>query len=822
MSETTTKQDIKQRVDGILSQMTVEEKIDYIGGDKEFYIRAMPRLGLPEIKMSDGPMGVRNYGLSTAYPANVCLAATWNPVLAGQFGAAIGRDCRARGVHILLAPGVNIYRSPLCGRNFEYMGEDPCLTATMVVPIVRAVQEQGVLATVKHFAANGQEYDRHHVSSEIDERTLREIYLQAFRAAVTKGKVACAMNAYNLLNGIHCTEHDWLNNQLLKKEWGFDGILMSDWMSTYDAVGAANGGLDLEMPFAKWMNQANLLPALADGRVSQKTIDEKVRRILRTIVRFGFLDREQTDSSIPMYDPTSAAAALAVAREGIVLLKNEKGGREPFSSLLPLDRKKLKKIAVIGPNAVPAVTGGGGSSEVKPVRAPSVLDAVISAAGEDVAVYYERGMMAEAMNPIFANSIFTCKAADGSAQQGLAAEYFTSKDLSSQPKTRRVDRTVNFDWGSQRPDWLPNEGFSIRWTGQLTPTASGGYTLVSRCDDGVRVWFGGKLVIDDWSQHPARLMTAQVQLEAGRSYDVKVEYFDAGGQCVAQFGWGTVSESPDFAAARLAKEVDAVILCVGYDAKTEGEGADRKFELPAGQERLISAVLEANPNTVVVLNAGGAVKTEGWIDRVPALLHAFFPGQEGSQAIAEILFGELNPSGKLPFTFEKRAEANPTFANYGSADMKTTYKEGIFVGYRGFDKQNIEPLFPFGHGLSYTSFVYSALKVEPAQAGAKQRVKVSFDIENTGSRAGAEVAQVYVGRVGSSVVERAPKELKGFRKVALGKGRKKTVTVTLDVADLAYWDVNQKAWVVEPGTYEVSVGASSRDIRVKGQLAVVA
>jgi beta-glucosidase len=809
------KQELAKRVDDFLGRMTVEEKIDYIGGHREFYIRPMPRLGLPEIKMSDGPVGCRNYGPTTAYPTTVALAATWNPALALAMGKALGRDCRARGVHILLAPGVNIFRSPLCGRNFEYLGEDPFLTSTMVVPIIEGIQSQEVLATVKHFVANNQEYDRHHVSSEIDERTLQEIYLPAFRAAVKKGKVACVMNAYNLLNGIHCSEHDWLLNKTLKGAWGFDGILMSDWASTYSAVGAANGGLDLEMPFAKWMNRELLLPAIKDGSVKMATIDDKVRRILRTIIRAGFLERPQTDPAIGLYDPANVRAALDVAREAVVLLKNER-------SVLPLDRKQIRKLGVIGPNAHPAVHGGGGSAYTTPLRVVSVLDGLVAAAGDGVEVHYDRGVIAEDLNPMFGDSAFSCQGPDGAACEGLRGEYFASSDFTGAPVTTRVDRQVNFNWGPQRPNWLPPAGFSVRWTGQITPAKSGEYMLVGRCDDGMRVWLDGELVIDDWSQHAARISATQRRLEADRRYNLKIEYYDVGGECAAQFGWGLAAEPAEASAIRLAKAMDAVVVCVGFDQKTEGEGSDRRFELTEPQQRLLAALAGVNPNTIVVLFGGGGMATAGWIDQVPALLHAWYPGQEGGRAIAEVIFGAVNPSGKLPMTFERRLEDNPSTPHYPATDKKTFYKEGIFVGYRGFDRAGVEPLFAFGHGLSYTTFEYGHLAVAPEAVAAKGKLKLTFELANTGPRAGAEVAQVYVGRVGESAVQRPLRELKGFKKVFLGKGRKKTVAITIPAADLAYYDAATKTWIVEPGRYEISVGASSRDVRLKAQVQVTA
>src|SRR5436853_1281916 len=358
---------IEDRVEAILSQMTLEEKIDMLGGVDNFYIRAMPRLGVPRLKMADGPIGVRNYGPATAMAGGIALAATWNPALAERVGAEIARDARAKGVHFLLGPGVNIYRAPMNGRNFEYFGEDPYLASRIAVNYINGVQSQNVSATIKHFMGNNSEFDRHNTDSIISERAMREIYLPVFEAAVKEAKVGAIMDSYNLTNGEHMSQNKYLLTDVVKGEWGFDGVMMSDWFATYDGVAAANAGQDLEMPSGAHMNRANLLPAIKDGRVSTATIDDKVRRILRTAARFGWLDRDQQDVSIPRFNQQGRQAALEAARESMVLLKND-------NNLLPLDKSKLKSIAVIGPGAYPAVPIGGGSAGVQPFAAKSYLE----------------------------------------------------------------------------------------------------------------------------------------------------------------------------------------------------------------------------------------------------------------------------------------------------------------------------------------------------------------------------------------------------------------------------------------------------------------
>jgi beta-glucosidase len=396
--------DVEKRVDTILGKMTLEEKITIIGGINDFYTRPIPRLSIPSLRMSDGPLGVHDYGPTAAYPAGIALAASWDPELAKRVGTAMGKDARARGVHFILAPGMNIYRAPMCGRNFEYFGEDPFLASRVAVSLIEGIQGQQVIATAKHFAGNNQEFDRYNISSDIDERTLREIYLAAFEASVKEAKVGAVMNSYNLLNGVHATQNNHLNNEILKKEWGFDGILMSDWDSTHDGIGAANGGLDLEMPSPAFMNQAALVPAIQAGKVSVATIDDKVRRILRKAIQFGFFDRAQVLSDLPLYSQESREVALEEARSGMVLLKNT-------GNLLPLNRQKLKTVALLGPNAFPAVIGGGGSSLTKPYNAVSFLEGISNYLGPQVKVLHVEDV--PPLDETFANSEFTTATQNG-------------------------------------------------------------------------------------------------------------------------------------------------------------------------------------------------------------------------------------------------------------------------------------------------------------------------------------------------------------------------------------------------------------------------
>jgi len=801
-----TTESAETRVEKILGQMTLDEKIDYIGGVNAMSIRPIPRLGLPEIRMSDGPLGVRRDTPSTRYPGGIALAASWNRALAASEGLSMGRDCRARGLHVLLAPGVNINRLPICGRNFEYIaGEDPYLAAELVVPFIRGVQSQGVVATIKHFAANNQEINRQTINVVVSERALREIYLPAFEAAVRIAGVGAVMDAYNKVNGQCCTENEFLNKCVLKSEWDFDGVLMSDWGATHSALGPVRHGLDLEMPTGEWMNSKNLVPALDNGEITEKQIDDKVRRILRMIVRMGFLDRPQIDPSIPENDPESAKTALAVAEEGIVLLKNDQ-------KTLPLDRARVKKIAVLGPNAHPGVPAGWGSSYVNPFYAVSALDGLLNNKGPDLIVdYFDVGV------GNFGTSQFEHEDGSGNFSDGLRAEYFSNLTLSGTAILDRVDRRINFDWANASPPRgsLPSE-FSVRWTGVIRANDSFRHVFRARADAGIRVFLNDELIINDWVEHAARPDIATRVLEAGRIYRLRVEYKNSGGGgAAAQFGWASL-KIPDSIAG-----YDAAIVCVGFDNGNEGEGLDRTFELPDGQDDLVSGVAEKNPHTVVVLNSGGNVDMHRWLDKVPALLHAWYPGQEGGNALAKILFGDINPSAKLPVTFEVSETDNPAFKSYPSDESgeNVRYGEGIFVGYRGYDHFGIDPQFPFGFGLSYTQFEYSDLRIDRGQSPNHGEVTVTFKLRNIGDRAGAEVAQLYVKEM-RPVIERPVRELKGFEKVFLSAGESKVITIRLDRKSFAYFDPAASDWKTDQDVYEISIGASSRDLRIKQTLEV--
>ena len=640
----------------------------YIG-----YIPGIPRLGIPELALTDGPAGVR-HGPGTAFPAPVALAATWDRALAQQYGAALGAETKAKGQNVLLGPMVNIVRVPEGGRNFETFSEDPYLTAQMAVAEIRGIQSQGVLAQVKHYAANNQEKQRHTVSADVDERTLREIYLPAFEAAVKDGMAGSVMAAYNKVNAVYASENAHLLRDILKGEWGFEGFVVSDWGATHSTLDAANNGLDIEMPGGDFFGD-KLLAAVKAGQVNQSIVDDKVRRILRIMMRFGLFERPA--KSGPIDYAGQAQVARRVAQAGVVLLKNE-------GNLLPLDLTRIRSIALIGAYADRATTGGGGSARMVPFNSVSPLGALADAIGPKTSLQF--------------------------------LKFVPGTDLSkSDPATT-----------------------------------------------------GGGLLAD---------------------------------------------------AAQLAKECD-LALVFARDFETEGD--DRaSISLPDEQDELISAVVKANPRTVVVLNTGCMVLVNRWAEAVPAIVQGWYPGQDDGRVITDVLLGTVNPSGKLPITFPRtRADAGvATPEQYPGVEGRGAYSEGIFIGYRRFDNENLEPAFAFGHGLSYTTFDYSNIKLSRSQIKVGESLSVEVQIKNSGGREGGEVVQLYLQDLQSSL-PRPLKELKGFEKVVLRPGQAKVVRIDLDARSMSFYDPAQKRWTVEPGKFKVLIGSSSRNIRLTAEFEV--
>lgn len=697
-AQTTAENSLNAKVDATLKKLTLEEKVAMIHANSGFTSPGVSRLGIREIVMSDGPHGVRpeqgRYWVQTEkvldsgtyLPTGVCLAATWNTQLGYAFGGVLGSEANYRGKDIILGPGINIIRSPLNGRDFEYQSEDPYLVSRMVAGYIKGVQDQGVSACVKHYAANSIETRRNYVNVLMSERALREIYLPGFKAAVTEGGVNTLMGAYNKFRGQYCTHNDYLINQVLKKEWGFKGVVMSDWGAVHNTVEALYYGCDLEMgtdlsmlpkpDYSKFYMGDTVIALVKSGKVSESLIDEKVRRILYVMYKTNVIDgvRKKGEYNTRAHQQT----AEKIAEEGIVLLKNE-------NKTLPLTNA-VKSVAVIGYNADRKQSMGGGSSQIKAFYEITPLQGLKAVAGDKLAITYSQG--------------YTI-ARGAQADQALIQEAVAA--------ARKADVAI---------------------------------------------------VVGGWTH----------------GYDYKV--------------WSDNA----------------------YDA----EDADKpNLTMPFGQDELIKAVVAANPKTVVVLMGGGAVDMTQWVGQVPAIVQAWYPGMEGGTALAKILTGEVNPSGKLPMTFPKTLGDSPAekLGMYAKDSINMYYTDDIYVGYRYFDTWQVEPQFAFGHGLSYTTFAFGNLSVVKAGKGAA----VTFTVKNTGKMAGAEVAQLYV-RQEKSALPRPYKELKGFQKVLLAPGEEKKVTISLQEDAFSYYDDNKHAWVLEPGVFDIIVGSSSRAAQLAGKI----
>ena len=811
---------IEARAKAMLAKLTLTEKIKLIGGVDGMFTNAIPSIDLPRFKMSDASVGVRTWGPTTAYAGGAALAATWDRTFAKQLGERLGYDARARGVNFLLGPGVNIAKAPVNGRNFEYLSEDPYLNGALVVPYIEGVQSQGVSATVKHYALNNEEYNRHNVDVEVDERTMREIYLPAFEAAVKQGHVTAVMDSYNLINGTHATQNDFLNLKVLKGEWDFNGVLMSDWDATYDGVAAANNGLDLEMPSPRFMNQETLAAAVKSGAVKETTIDDKVLRLLSVALRYGWLDRPQFDPADSTYSVADRPVALKGALESITLLKNE-------NHILPLDASKVKTVAIVGPDAWPAVTGGGGSSQADAFEPVSIVTGIANLVGPDVHVLYARGL--PEMNNIFGQTHW---------ESGVKEATYPSKNFTGSAETSTQQQINNYKqewWGPA--DKTPR---SIRYTTWFKAPKAGKYLVLAAAsgDDHYTVSVDGKQIIEQIQvegQHPE---SSSLELNAGQSINVVADYLP--GFVGNRFGLGIVNESEMISeeVKKFASVADAVVVAVGFDRSTESEGFDRSFTLPWGQDALIEAAVAANPRTIVTFIGGGGFDTHRWLDKVPALVHAWYPGQEGGTAIADVLFGKHDPEGKLPVSFDRSWQDDPSYQYYypiKGADTQlhvtennhppvdydiphVKYGDRLMVGYRYWTTTGKHPLFPFGFGLSYTSFRFANLSV-PATAASGSTVPVSFDVTNTGSMEGAEVAQLYVSDP-SAKASRPERELKGFDKVSLAPGETKRVTISLDARAFSYWDETRHNWTLDPGKFVIRVGDSSENTPLQRDLTI--
>jgi beta-glucosidase len=812
------------RAAALVAQMTLDEKISLVHGTPSAtyigYVPGIARLGIPDLLLTDGPAGIRTpkqtSGPSTAFPAPIALAASFDGALARRVGTAFGSEAKAKKQSVVFAPIVNLARVPEGGRLFEGFGEDPVLTGLMGAQVTAGIQSMGVVATVKHWICNDQEDNRHVVSVEVDERTLREVYLPPFIAAIRDGGAGAVMAANNGVNGKYNAQNPELLRDLLKGELGFLGFVCSDYAATHDPVLAANGGLDLDLPTGDNFGEP-LKQAVQDGTVPLAVLDDKVHRILRTIIALGILDGGGTSAlGGPGSANTAEHAALAqeVTERGTVLLKNDSVGAAPP---LPLDPARALRIAAVGPYAATPRIGGDGSSHVAPASAVSPVDG-IRARFAQATVDTAPGAYADYVT--VPTGVLT--PAGGRTGQGLLGEYFANRDFAGTPALTRVDKTVSGNWNANGPgSGLPSENFSVRWTGTLTPTTTGQHTLATQSDDDSRVYIGGTLVVDNWGEHDVRQRSAPIDLVAGKAYDIRVEYVQRTFRASVVLQWILPADSLIAEAATIAGQADVALVFV---SDVESEGIDRQsLALPGQQDALVAAVAAANPRTVVVSNAGGPILMP-WLDDVPTVLVAWYVGQQDGDALARLLAGDISPAGRLPVTFGRSAADYPartptqypgmaaTSGQQADLDFTEQYSEGALIGYRHFDARRVEPMFCFGHGLSYSSFEYGPVRVAASgHAGENVRASATVTVHNAGDVAADEVVQLYL----SAIDDRSapPQVLRSFRRVHLAPGERQPVHFELDASDFARWDTRRHGWVVEPGRYEVRIGASSRDIR---------
>jgi len=793
----------EDRVEDLLASLTLEEKALLTGGDDVWHLPAVERLGLGRLKVSDGPSGVRGERIGTrrsmSFPCGMAAGATWDVDLLRRYGAMLAEEAKAKGVHVLLGPTVCIPRTPLAGRTFESFAEDPLLSARLAVAYIAGVQAAGVGCCVKHFACNDQEHERMTISAEVDERTLREIHLPSFEGAVRDASTWSIMSAYNKVNGTFCGEHPELLGAILKGEWGFDGVVISDWFGTHSSVAAAVAGLDVEMPGPPHHLGHKLAVAAEAGELDESVLDDHARRILRLAGRTGLLDAMPPDGE-PQdpEDPNRRRMAREVAVAGTVLLRND--------GLLPLTAD-VKRVAVIGPNGDLVETGGGGSSIVVPHRALSFVGELRERLG-GAEVVYEPGCSLDRGIPMIDPRLLV---------DGLRLEYFANTSWDGEPAAVDIlGRGQFIALGDPVPGVSVGE-CSVRATGTFRPDLTGTWRLGVANAGKACLLLDGEVLVDNTEPTPGQFFygmgsdtaSAPVDLVAGETHELVVE-MRCEGLPIAGFQVSAarpaVPDSMDRAVAAAA-HADVAIVVVGSNSQWETEGADRSdLRLVGDQDELIRRVLEVNPRTAVIINAGAPVETP-WADSAAAVLMAWYPGEEGAPALADIVTGVTEPSGRLPITFPRHLDDGATHGWYPGADGKVVYGEGVFVGYRHFDAHDVEPAFCFGHGLSYTTFDYGEATFETHG----DRVTVRVPVTNTGSRQGSEVVQLYVGDVEASV-SRPVQELKAFAKVELGPGETRAVSLELDERSFAFWDEASHGWLVEPGGFDLHIGSSSRAI----------
>ncbi len=796
----------------LVDRMTLEEQVSLLSGTDVWSLPSISRLGIGKLRMTDGPNGARGSGSliggvkSAAFPVGIALGATWNPALVREVGAALAHEVRDKGAHVLLAPTINLHRGALNGRNFECYSEDPVLTARIAVGYITGLQQNGVAATVKHFVGNESEIQRTTASSEIDERTLRELYLFPFEAAVREAGVWALMASYNRLNGTYTSEHRWLLTDVLRGEWGFDGLVMSDWWGSHSTVEAIMAGLDVEMPGPTRERGDKLVAAVNSGQVPAAAVRSATLHVLRLLQRTGALNDTRLHEEHGREKEATRALIRRAGAEGAVLLKNV--------GVLPL--QGAKQIALIGPNAKVARCMGGGAAQLNAHRQVSPWEGLKEVLGED-ALTFAIGCTNHRFEPVLTVP--------------LRAEWFNNTDLSGDPVlVNEVDVANAFFFKDVAEGKADAAAFSVRLTGCFTPDTSGIHRIGVHCTGRARVYLDGKHVVEAWeSWTPGTTLAeegceeriAEVKLVAGRAYEVIIEFrsakpriFDFSAYYVGigrPFGDAEIDE-----AARVAAEADVAVLCIGRNAEWDTEGSDLpSMTLPGRQDDLVRAVAAVAKKTVVVLQTGGPVEMP-WVNEVDAILQVWYPGQEAGHTIADILLGKVEPGGRLPQTFPARLADTPTQGRgggvYPGEGGKVQYKEGLHIGYRHHDRSGIAPLFAFGHGLGYADIdiVDASVESEAFEATGKVGVRVMFT--NTGSRPGTQVVQVYVAPK-NAPVDRPEAELKAFAKVHLEPGARHEEVLELSARDFAWYSTERAAWIVSPGAFELRVGFSAADPR---------
>ncbi|RZI73958.1 MAG: glycosyl hydrolase family 3 [Pseudomonas sp.] len=825
---------VEARVSSILDNMSQSEKINFTRVNDGHMIPSLLKWGIKGTVAYDSSMGVHvnNATFGAQYPSQSALAATWSINRAKEFGLAIAYETRISGGQQMLSPGVNLYRTPYNGRSAEYAsGEDPFIGAVLAPAVVNGIQAQGIQASGKHYLANEQEANRQALNVVVDERTLRELYLPGFESMVKNANVASIMCGFNKINGDYACENHHLITEVLKGEWGYQGTVISDFNAIHDAFKGAWAGTDIDMPSGLQFTEANLMPYVWSGQLSQNVIDDKVKRNLRAIVSYDFQENLNTAKTLdhPEY---GQRASLNTARESIVLLRNE--NTAAGKPLLPLARDA--KIAVIGDWAYQAPASPFGTANSPPNSYVTELSGLQQLASSSANVTYLPEL---SLNPKASAWFQPAVGSNNVNNAGVKAEYFANTSFSGSPAVTRVEPGVNLNWttGTNETNagttavsgFSPTPGaFSARYTATIKPSVSGAQVFKVRADGPYKLWVNDELVLQsDGAPYSGDVVNAlttsgkTAALVAGKSYSVKLEYQRIQGNFIPALG-GVTGVQMSWAALRPPKDLskyDAVVIATGSNYEHEGEGSDHGFELPDQQAELISFVTKANPNTIVVMHGGGSADMQPWASKVGASLQAWFPGQQGGQALAEILFGKVNPSGKLPITIDKKIEDNPSYASYpdpaayrgDNALTEMTYSEGLYMGYRGYDKKHAKPLYPFGYGLSYTTFGYSDLKLSTNVMAPGSTVDVTFKVTNTGDKAGFEVAQLYV-HPNNPAVDRPEKELKGFTKVYLQPGESKTVSIPIDSRSLAYYVEKTDSWDVDAGKFKILVGPDSEDL----------